>query len=109
MGSKVKYLNFAITQLSIFFTEISHADRGTINLNISNRILVQRPGVQQHDSQYFVSPFLDASFTSWGQGYKFRLRKPSVLLAFVQILLPCGFHFKSSVIVTRRYLILITF
>ena len=29
---EVKCLNFAITQLSIFFTEISHADRGTINM-----------------------------------------------------------------------------
>ena len=32
MGSKVKYLNFAITQSVVnLFTEISHADRGTKN------------------------------------------------------------------------------
>ena len=33
VGSKVKYLNFAITKSVMnFFNEISHADRGTINM-----------------------------------------------------------------------------
>ena len=34
---------------------------------------------------------------------KLRLRKPRVLLAFVQILLTCVFHFKSLVIVMPIY------
>ena len=44
MGSKVKYVNFAITQSVVnIFTEISHADRVTINKNISNVIFDRRP------------------------------------------------------------------
>ena len=41
MGSKVKYLNFAIIirQLSILFAEILHADRGAIDMKHINRDL----------------------------------------------------------------------
>ena len=35
----VKYLNFAIAQLSIYFTKISHADRGTIYMKHIKRDL----------------------------------------------------------------------
>ena len=50
-----------------------------------------------------------ASFTSWGQEYKFLLRNPRVLLALVQTLLTSVFHLKSHVILTPRYLMLSTF
>ena len=53
--------------------------------------------------------FKAASFTSWGQEYKFLLRNPRALLALVQTLLTCRFHLKSLVIVTPRYLMLSTF
>ena len=45
VGSKVKYLNFTITQsvVNILFTEISHADRNTINKKHLNVIFYRRP------------------------------------------------------------------
>ena len=46
------------------------------------------------------SPLSAASFTSCGQAYRFRLRKPRVRLALVQILQICVFHLKSFMIVT---------
>ena len=56
-----------------------------------------------------LGPLYAARFTACGQAYRFRLRKPRVRLALVQILLICVFHLKSFVIVTPRYLILSTF
>ena len=44
-----------------------------------------------------------------GQEKRVRLNKLRVLLALVQILLTCVFHFKSFVIVTPRYLTLSKF
>ena len=38
-----------------------------------------------------------------GQGNKFLLKNPSVLLALIQILVIWVFHFESFVIVTPRY------
>ena len=52
-----------------------------------------------------TSPLYADSLTSCGHADKLRLRKPRVLLAFVQILLTCVFHFKSLVIVMPKYLI----
>ena len=64
----------------------------------------------------FHTPRLDAPYLYkllpshfGGQEKRVRLKKPSVLLALVQILLICVFHFKSFVIVTPRHLILSTF
>ena len=50
VGSKVKYLNLAITQLVVnILTEISHADRGTIDMkhikrDFRSKALVRAPG-----------------------------------------------------------------
>ena len=41
-----------------------------------------------------------ASFTSYGQAYRFRLKTPRVRLALVQVLLTCVFHLKALVIVS---------
>ena len=63
MGSKVKYVNFAIPQSVVnIFTEISHADRVTINKNISNVIFDRRP----------VSDPL-GGLRGWGQNVKIQL------------------------------------
>ena len=51
-----------------------------------------------------TSPLYAASFTSCGQAYSFRLRKPRFRLALVQILLTCVFHRNSFVIVTPKVL-----
>ena len=56
-----------------------------------------------------TSPLQAASFTSWGQEYKFLLWNPRVLLALQQTLLTCVFHLKPLVIVTPSYLMLSTF
>ena len=56
-----------------------------------------------------ISPLHAVSFTSCGQAYRFRLRKPRVRLALVQILLICVFHLKSFVIVISDPKILDTF
>ena len=61
---KVKYLNFAITQsiVNIFFTEISHADKGTIDLKHIKWDLVRR-----HQS----SPLGGFRGWDWGQSSTF--------------------------------------
>ena len=51
--------------------------------------------IQGLDAQLFYKLLL----TSWGQENRVRLKNPKVLLALVQILLICIFHFKSFVIV----------
>ena len=45
-GSKVKYLNVAITQSVVnIFTEILHADRGTIDMKHIKQDFNSRPGL----------------------------------------------------------------
>ena len=61
---KVKYLNFAITLLSIFFTEISHADRGTtaikhIKWDFSSKAWVQPVGWTGGGEEGKIQPFQD--------------------------------------------------
>ena len=66
-------------------------------------------GPKQYPRTGRSSPLYVFSFTSCGQALTFRLRKPRVRLALVQMLLTCVLHRKSFVIVTPRYLILSTF
>ena len=66
-------------------------------------VYLRGPKVNYHASGLGAPLYAD-SLTSCGHADKLRLRKPRVLLAFLQILLTCVFPFKSLVIVTPRYL-----
>ena len=56
MGSKVKYLNFAMSQLvGNIFTEISHAHRGTINMKHIKPRRVSHPRLGSKGQNSFFS------------------------------------------------------
>ena len=58
-------------------------------LYLKNYTMVGELTEQPYSRVVRTNPLYTASFTSWGQQYKFCHRKPSVLLALVKIFLTC--------------------
>ena len=97
----VSKLWLPVTNLAAQFSTFSNSSWTTIPCGSQTGLAYSRIG--------HTNPLYVISLTSWGHDDRLRLKKPSLLFAFVQTLLTWVFHFKSLEIVTPRYLILSTF
>ena len=84
-----------VTNLAALFCIFSSSSRRSMLWGSQTELPYSRTGR--------TSPLYADSLTSFGHAAKLFLRKPWVLLAFMQMLLTCVFHFKSLEMVMPRY------